>query len=290
MADNATLVADKTLRAGLIGQGISRSLTPAMHMQEGRALGLDYSYDLIDTSRAPNQETPLPDLLKTAQDNGFAGLNITHPYKIEVLQYLDSLSDSVRRLGAVNTVVFQDGKMNGHNTDYSGFITSFKRDLGDAPKVHVLLLGAGGAGAAVGFGLLDCGVEKLSVHDVNNDQASALVRKLQANYPDAEICAVQGVDGRVMAGLSGVINATPMGMANYPGAALPLELLIPAIWVADIVYFPLETALLARARDIGCRLMPGSGMAVFQAVHAFELFTGQPADPDRMADTFKRLG
>ncbi len=84
----------------------------------------------------------------------------------------------------------------------------------------------------------------------------------------------------------GVVNATPVGMAKLPGTSIPTELLDPSLWVADIVYFPLETALLKAARETGCRVLPGSGMAVFQAVRAFQLFTGRPADPLRMKATF----
>ena len=280
---------DHCLRAALVGQGISRSMTPAMHVAEGRAQGLRYSYDFIDTGMQPYCTHSLSRIVDHAQADGLVGLSITHPYKIEILQHLDDLSANARKLGAVNTVVFRDGKRTGHNTDYSGFVASYRLALNDAVKDRVLLLGAGGAGAAVGFALLDCGIRELLVYDADSNQAHKLVEKLQAHHLPVDIHCPQTLEQPVLRGLSGVVNATPMGMANYPGSALPLDLLTPAFWVTDIVYFPHETELLARARALGCRVMAGSGMAVWQAVHAFELFTGYSASPERMAATLNRL-
>jgi len=284
MADSGSI-----LRAALVGQGISRSLTPAMHVAEGRAQGLGYSYDLIDTGTARYRNHSLSRIVEQAQTDGFVGLNITHPYKIEILQYLDDLSDNARKLGAVNTVVFREGKRIGHNTDYSGFAASYRLALGDAAKDRVLLLGAGGAGVAVGFALLECGIRELLIYDADSARANGLSVKLQAHHPTVDIHCPQTLEQAVSLGLSGVVNATPMGMANHPGSALPLDLLSAAFWVADIVYFPHETELLARASALGCRVMAGCGMAVWQAVHAFELFTGCAANSGRMAATFNRL-
>jgi quinate/shikimate dehydrogenase (NAD+) len=278
-----------TLRVALVGHGISASLTPAMHMAEGRALGLRYQYDLIDTGTAPYRDQPLSHIVRAAQDNGLAGLNITHPYKRDVIRHLDHLSDTAHRLGAVNTVVFSQGQRIGHNTDCSGFATSFRRVLDGVQVQRVLLLGAGGAGAAVAFALLECGVSDLLIHDINPDQAVELVARLQPAFPDACPCPIQALDHAATNALDGIVNATPMGMASHPGSALPLDLLSLDRWVADIVYFPPTTALLAKARAVGCRVMPGAGMAIAQAVDAFELFTGYRADPDRMAQTFNRL-
>ncbi|MCF6232523.1 MAG: shikimate dehydrogenase [Rhodobacteraceae bacterium] len=276
---------DRT-RVALVGQGISASLTPAMHMTEARALGFDYAYGVIDTGTLAHAGRTLGEIVATAQLEGMAGLNITYPHKIAVLGHMDQLSDDARRLGAVNTVVFRGARKVGHNTDFSGFHAAFKQDLPGAPLDRVLLLGAGGAGVAVGFALLSVGVKRLMLFDQRRAQSEALARKLQSEFPDREIRQVETFSPRIMSGVSGVVNATPMGMDKYPGSALPLALLHGDLWVSDIVYFPLETALLAQARALGCRIMPGSAMAVWQAVHAFELFTGTPADPARMGRIF----
>lgn len=277
------------MRAALVGQGILRSLTPAMHMAEGRALGLNYRYDLIDTNSDAFRGIALKDIIEIAHGDGLVGLNITHPYKVEVIQHLDELSDSARKLGAVNAVVFQGKKSVGHNTDYSGFLTAFQQELSDAPKKQVLLLGAGGAGSAVGFALLDCGVHNLMVHDIDPARTKTLQQKLLTHHPKADIACTGTLDQPITRQLSGIVNATPIGMDKYPGSAFPLKLLSPDTWVADIVYLPLETRLLTYARTLGCRVMPGSGMAISQAVHSFELFTGLTGDAVRFATEFKRL-
>ncbi|UAL09519.1 shikimate dehydrogenase [Caulobacter segnis] len=272
-------------RAGLIGSGIQASLTPAMHEAEGAAQGHAYRYDLIDTDRRPE---PLADLLDWAQGEGFSGLNITHPYKQAVMPLLDRLDPDAQALGAVNTVVLRDGLRVGHNTDWSGFAEGLRRTLPDAPLGAVVQLGAGGAGSAVAYALLKRGAARLAIFDNDAAKAADLVARMAALFPAAEV--VVGHDlATAVANADGLVNCTPVGMAKYPGAPLPLEYLRPSLWVADVVYFPLETALLAAARTRGCAVVDGGGMAVFQAVEAFRLITGLTPDPERMIASFKRL-
>lgn len=277
------------MRVALVGQGISASLTPAMHMAEARALGLDYAYGLIDTGKLAHAGRSLGQIVAQAQALGMTGLNITYPHKIDVLAHLDDLSDDAHHLGAVNTVVFRDGRRVGHNTDHSGFYAAFHQNLPGVSVDHVLLLGAGGAGVAVGFALLSWGVKRLMLFDQMPERSENLAGKLQSEFPDRIVRPIQMLSPQAMEGVGGVVNATPMGMENHPGSALPLTALHADLWVSDIVYLPLETALLAQARAVGCRIMPGSAMAVWQAAHAFELFTGIPADPARMGRVFAQL-
>ena len=141
------------LRVGLVGQGIGPSRTPAMHEAEGRALGLDYRYRLLDPAAMPPPRPVLAELLDAAERAGYAGLNVTYPYKTAVMELLDDLSDAARLVGAVNTVVFRDGRRRGHNTDFWGFAESVRRGLPGAALDRVLLVGAGGAGAAIAHAL-----------------------------------------------------------------------------------------------------------------------------------------
>lgn len=281
--------ASTVLRAGLIGRGIGLSRTPAMHEAEGRAQGLDYRYSLFDMDEPALAGRSLADVVAMAEAEGFAGLNVTYPFKIEAIGLLDELSDNARAVGAVNTVVFRDGRRGGHNTDLWGFAESFRRGMAGAPLDRVLLLGAGGAGAAVAHALLKLGVETLRVFDTDAARAAQLSEALAARFGTGRAQAAQSLES-VAAELSGVVNATPVGMAKLPGTPFPPALLRRELWVADIVYFPLETQLLASARAAGCRVLPGLGMAVFQAVRAYELFTGRKADPARMRRTFESLG
>jgi len=202
---------------------------------------------------------------------------------------LDDLSDDARALGAVNTVVFRDGKRIGHNTDWWGFAESFRRGLPDVRAEQVVQLGAGGAGSAVAHALLTVGVKRISIVDTEQAKAEALAVALAARFGTGRVRAVADVTG-AMAESDGLVNTTPVGMAKFPGLPLPVDLLGRALWVADIVYFPLETELLRAARLLGCRTLDGSGMAIFQAVEAFRLFTGRKPDADRMASEFAALG
>ena len=274
------------IKVALIGDGISQSRTPAMHMAEGEALGLDYIYLSFDTSTSKYRGHSLAGLLDFAEKEGFAGLNITHPFKMEVPGLLHELSPEAKILGAVNTVVFRNKHRFGYNTDYSGFRTAFQNQLPDASREHVLLLGAGGAGSAVALALTDSGIRTLTVFDKDQGKAVRLAERLSTVRPHTRIRVWESLSDQVLDQVDGVVNATPMGMDNYPGAAIEAEELLPDTWVADVVYFPLETELLRRAREHGCRVMNGSGMAIFQAVDAFHLFTGLEPDPERFTGYF----
>ena len=240
---------------------------------------------MFDTDRLP-QGTTVPEVLHAAEICGFAGLNVTYPYKIAVIDYLDELSPAARAVGAVNTIVLRDGKRSGHNTDLWGFAESFRRNMADVERRNVLLVGAGGAGAAVAHALIECGVEVLHIFDNERDKAGALADQVCAGTGKGKAVALSGLDETGGTDLDGVVNATPVGMEFLPGMPIPEQMLQPRLWVADIIYFPLETELLRRARQAGCRVLPGSGMAIFQAARAFEHFTGLKSDMRRMEATF----
>ncbi|WP_425049845.1 shikimate dehydrogenase [Psychromarinibacter sp. S121] len=269
---------------GLLGHGIGGSRTPRMHMASAAAQGIDFDYQLLDTQVRPLPKEPAA-MLDALEAEGFTGLNVTYPYKKQVLPLMDELSDAARNVGAVNTVLFRDGKRIGDNTDHWGFAESLRRGLPGAPKEAALLLGAGGAGGAVAHALLDEGVGRLLVRDVTPGLAAELVALLTEHYgPGRAIVAEDAV--AAAAEVQGIVNATPVGMEKLPGIPLPADALRPGQWVADIVYFPLETELLAAARAKGCAVLPGSGMALFQAVRAYELFTGRKPDIERMREAF----
>ena len=274
----------RKVRVGLLGHGISASRTPRMHIDEGRAQGLVYDYQLYDMA-GEDAEPEMGALLSRLEVEGLNGLNVTFPYKQHVIPYLDELSDAATAVEAVNIVVFRNGRRHGHNTDFWGFGESFNRGLPGVARNRVLLLGAGGAGGAVANALLDRGVGQLLLHDRVHEAAERLARQLGDRFGADRATTV--VDLTEAAGsVDGIVNSTPMGMDKLPGMAIAADVIEPRHWVTDIVYFPLETELLATARAKGCRVLSGAGMAVFQAVRAFELFTGLKADPDRMRKTF----
>ena len=274
--------------AGLIGAGIQASRTPALHEHEGDAQGLRYLYRLIDLDPLKLDSSALPDLLVAAERMNFTGLNITFPCKQTIIPLLDELSPEARGIGAVNTVVLKDGKRIGHNTDCLGFAEGFRRGLQGVAVERVVQMGAGGAGAAVAHALLSEGVQQLSIFDVEISRAQSLADNLNQHFGSGR--AVAGHDlALTLAEADGLVNTTPMGMKKLPGMPVPVELLRAALWVAEIVYFPLETELLRNARALGCRTLDGGNMAVFQAVKAFELFSGVVPDVQRMLAHFQSM-
>ena len=277
----------RKLLAGLIGAGIQRSLTPAMHEEEARQLGLRLHYQLIDLDRGRSGAAALSSLIGAAVDMGFVGLNITFPCKQAVIPLLDALSDEARSMGAVNTVVISDGRLVGHNTDGSGWRWGFERNLPGSDLSRVVLLGAGGAGSAIAHAVLGMGAGQLLLVDAEPARARALATELALRYPGRVAAADGAADA--LHGASGLIHATPTGMDKLPGLPLAESLLHPGLWVAEIVYFPLETALLKAARARGCAVVDGGSMAVGQALGAFELITGLAPDAARVNAHFQRL-
>ncbi len=277
------------LLLGLIGAGIQASRTPALHEHEAAEQGLRCIYKLIDLEMLRLDADALPELLTAAERMGFAGLNITHPCKQAVIELLHDLSPDARALGAVNTVLLHDGKRIGHNTDWYGFAENFRRGLPDVSLRHVVQFGAGGAGSAVAHAALTLGAAQLTIIDIDAGKARAVADSLCRRFGDGR--AMTGTDAAAaLANADGLINTTPIGMVNYPGLPVPQELLRPELWVAEIVYFPLETELLRVARARGCRTLDGGGMAVLQAVEAFRLFTGITPDATRMLRHFAAMG
>jgi shikimate dehydrogenase len=276
---------DRAILVALVGTGIHASKTPRLHEQEGAAQGLRYIYKLVDLDALHLDVSALPGIVTAAQRFGFSGLNVTHPCKQRIIPLLDRLSPEANAIGAVNTVVFENGACIGHNTDWWGFAESFRRELHDVSLNRIVLIGAGGAGAAVAHALLGLGAERLLLVDAEHDRARALAQKLCGQFGKDRVTAESTVE-QAMTSAEGLVNATPVGMTKYPGLPVPVPLLRRELWVADIVYFPLETELLRAARSRGCRTMSGGGMAVFQAAAAFRLFTGIEPNAERMLHNF----
>jgi shikimate dehydrogenase len=273
---------------GLLGRGIGSSRSPVMHEREGARLGLDYAYRLVDFDQLGLEDAALGAIIAAAEDLGFTGLNVTHPFKQDVLPFLTALAPDAAAIGAVNTIVFKDAGRIGHNTDSWGFAESFRDSMAGCRLDQVLQLGAGGAGAAVAHALLDLGAARLALFDTAAHRAEQLADTLNARFAGRVEIATDIAAAFAHAG--GVVNATPVGMAKYPGVPFAPGLLQPRHWVAEIVYFPAETALLRLARELGCRTLSGLGMAVNQAVRAFELFTGIAPDRAAMTRYFAEAG
>jgi len=271
---------------GLIGASIQKSLSPVLHEDAFAEAGISGHYHLMDLDLLPGRR--LEDLLAGVRQLGFDGVNVTFPCKEAVLPLLDEVSAEARQIGAVNTVTIdRNGRTVGYNTDRIGFRASFAETLGgDAIAGETaVVVGAGGAGRAVAFALLDLGAAAILVNDRDAARATALVAELILQF-GAQRCRLLTDLRSGLAQASGVANATPIGMLGFPGTSVPLDALKARHWVADVVYTPLETALIKAARGRGARVLTGGGMCVHQAAAAFRLFAGVQPNVARMHRVF----
>ncbi|MFJ9174101.1 shikimate dehydrogenase [Streptomyces sp. NPDC102360] len=275
----------------LVGAGIARSLSPALHEGEAHRHGMRCLYRLLDIGPVDHAaDARLEDVLRSASRLGFSGLNITHPYKQLAIPHMNRLAPSARRIGAVNTVVFTETGAVGHNTDVHGFGAALARGLPGAAMGEVVQLGAGGAGSAVAYALLDLGAQRLWLTDPNLERARGLAKNLNeaAGADRAQTVTAQEADART-AGADGLVNASPVGTEHDLRLPLPKSSLHPQLWVADVNYHPLWTPLLTTAHAMGCRVLHGGGMLVHQAAESFRLFTGCEPHTPRMLGDFADL-
>ena len=270
---------------GLVGARIGRSISPAMHEAAGRALGLDIRYHLVDSHVIGFGPESLPQLMNGLRLAGFTGVNVTFPFKEAVLGAIDGVEGAARMVGAVNTVVMRGKHLVGHNTDYTGFLGGWKRTLGTRKPGIAALIGAGGVGRAIAHALVTLGAREVRVADTMQDRARILADALKERYPTVRF--VDAPDAAAAcAGASGIVNATPVGMAAFPGCPVAESSIAGAEWVMDAVYTPLETEFIAAGRRAGTAVMTGQELAIGQAIDAFALFFGRPAPERVLRDTF----
>jgi shikimate dehydrogenase len=265
---------------GLIGAPIAQSASPAMHEKAAEALGIRCHYHLIEVAGA--DAAGLRALLDGVRKLGFAGVNVTFPYKESVVPLLDELSPGARAIGAVNTVVVRDGRLIGYNTDTTGFERAIANLVNRSNRGPVALIGAGGVGKAIAYALAALGVTELRVFDTDCAKAAQLAAQLRGRQ---EIRVAQSVEDALRQAV-GVVNATPVGMLPDRGMAVPDALLHRGLWVADAVYTPLWTPLLTAAKAKGAEIMTGRELAIHQAADAFKLFTGLKPSIAEMGNAF----
>ena len=274
------LSSGRRILTGLLGAPIAQSAAPAMHERAAEALDLRCHYQLIEIAGAGREELKL--LLEGIRRLGFAGINVTFPYKEAVLNLLDELSPGAARIGAVNTIVVRDGRLTGHNTDTTGFARAVTQLVTTSSHGAVAVIGAGGVGKAIAFALADLGVTDLRIFDCEHAKATQLAAQLQGQ---AKTRVTDNVDD-ALRGVVGVVNASPVGMLPSLGTPVPDTLLHAGLWVADAVYSPLWTPLLTAARAKGATVMTGRKLAIYQAADAFELFTGYVPSAAEMGIAF----
>lgn len=260
------------IRLGLIGDNILPSQAPKLHREAGRLAGLDISYDLLIPSALGKSFLGIFD---DCRADGMRGLNITYPYKQAIVPHVEIGDPLVRRLGAVNTVVFEDGRARGHNTDHSGFIAAYRAAFGNTNPGPTAIIGAGGAGSAVAFGLAALGAPELVIIDRNPAQAAHLAGLL--GQAGLEISVRENADA-IIRTLEGVVNCTPLGMVGHPGSPIDGSLLGPQRWAFEAIYTPRRTEFSEAAAAAGLSVIYGYELFIHQGLDAFRLFTGRAVD------------
>src|SRR5437899_1969563 len=248
-------VSKRRILMGLIGANIMGSLSPVLFADAFAAAGIDGFYHLIDVDRLPGRT--LPQLLDAIKAAGFAGANITYPFKQDIIALLDAVDPTAMQTGAINTVLIAgDGRTTGYNFDRPGWRNSFAESFGraSAKGASVVQIGAGGAGHAVAFALMDLGVAQLAIHDLDHARAAALCGNLAQHF-GADRCRVARDLERDIAAADGVVNATQMGMRGFSGNPVPVSALKASHWCADVIYTPIETEFLKAAAAKGARVL-----------------------------------
>lgn len=277
---------DGAIRVALVGGGIGPSLTPALHEREGASLGLDYVYELVDLPEEDGAD--LGEVLDDLESRGVVAVNITHPYKQRVLEHVHVAGEEVVQIGSANLVLLGP-RREAHNTDHSAFRAGLEDFLGEEPRGRALQIGAGGAGLATVHALASMDFVEVVVHDLDEAAARRVVERFRPHHPGTRFSTTGGALEPVLDGVDGVVHATPTGMAAHPGAAIAPEDLPAGAWISEVVYRPLETELVARARACGLRVLDGGLMAVGQAADSIRRITGLEPDRDRMRRHFEQL-
>ncbi|WP_417241374.1 shikimate dehydrogenase family protein [Celeribacter sp.] len=266
------------LHLGLIGDNIKQSSTPRLHRLAGRQNGLDVQYDsLIPIEMGQSFDT----VFAACRDGSYHGVNITYPYKEVAARDVTIEDAQVRRIGAINTVVFTDEGPRGFNTDYSGFLAAYRKERADTPPGTVVLVGTGGVGRAIAFALLTLGAREIRLNDCSQERAHGLAADLRAATKDTLITVGRTVE-ELSSGADGLVNCTPVGMVGRDGTAIPAAIMGGANWAFDAVYTPVDTQFLCDAAAAGLQVISGYELFFFQGVNAWDFFAGLPLDQTRL--------
>jgi shikimate dehydrogenase len=263
----------------VLGQPIGQSLSPILHNRLFKEYQIDGVYFPIEV----NSEN-LADLIKGFRLMNFGGFNITKPHKLQIMDYLDAIDPLAQKIGAVNTVVYKEGKMTGYNTDGFGFIKSIEDKLKTSPKedLTILILGCGGAVKSVAMALAQWGVKKIVIANRTLEKAQDLCSQINENFGDVAFAAKNDPASlrEICSQANLIVNGTSLGMADtIDQTPLDKSLIRPGILVYDMIYSPAKTRLLKEAQEQGAMIENGLDMLLYQGLLAFELWTGIFPDP-----------
>lgn len=266
------------LKLGLIGDNIAQSRAPMLHRLAGAQHGMTVQYDRLVPAEMGLEFDALFD---GCAGQGYRGINVTYPYKERAAARVRVEEPLERAIGAVNTVLFETGGPVGHNTDYTGFMAAYRAAQGQASPGIVCLVGTGGVGRALAFGLVALGAVELRLVDREAEKADALAAELR-RLPKTPSVSVFGDAAEAAAGATGLLNGTPVGMVGYGGTPLPRAAMAGAAWAFDAVYTPVETQFLQDAAAAGLSVISGYELFFYQGVHACVHFAGKPLDEAKL--------
>lgn len=262
------------LHLGLIGDNIARSRSPLLHRLAGEQNGMTVQYDRL-IPRDLGQEFDA--VFDQCPGLGFRGINVTYPYKERAAAKVTVDDPLVRAIGAVNTVLFEADVPQGYNTDYTGFMAAYRAARSDAPGI-CCLIGTGGVGRALAFGLVALGATEIRLVDRDMTKAEALASDLRAVAGATRVTTFTDA-AEAARGAQGLLNGTPVGMVGYDGTPLPAAAMQGAGWAFDAVYTPVDTQFLTDAETQGLNIISGYELFFWQGVHAWEHFSGgKPLD------------
>lgn len=264
------------LKAGVIGHPIGQSLSPILHSRWIAAFGLDASYEAIDSI----DETGFKSFVSSMEQNGFAGLNVTIPFKRVACEVADELTETAQHIGAVNLLICREGRLIGDNTDAYGFRAALESMALDPAPRRARVLGAGGAAPAIVVALKQAGVEDIEITNRSPEKAMLLSDQFEIKMID------WGARDQDLDGVDLLVNTTSLGMKGQPELVMDMTELPSSAGVIDIITTPAETALLAAARKRGHTALNGLPMLVHQAVPSFEAWFGHRPHDGELAIRF----
>ncbi len=273
----------EVIKLGLLGNGIGRSRAKNLHEMLGELYGLPVHYQPMDL--ASQAHVSIAAELQRCRAEGFRGVNVTHPYKRDAFHEVQTVAGFPEGLTAVNTVLFEPERLLAANTDYSGLCRAFAAQFGAGFRPgKVLMLGAGGVGLAIAFALLKYSADSLVLYDKNPETAQTLLAQLNGVHLPVRLAGDDLVAEMQQA--DGLINATPVGMFQYPGNPFPLDGFSQQRWAFDAVYTPENTEFLQRCRQRGIETVSGFKLFLYQGLDAFEHFTHIAVDEASVEQAF----
>lgn len=267
----------RTWRLGLIGGNIAASRSPVLHTVCALSVGGNASYDLLIPAE---QGRSFAQMLDQCARAGFHGVNVTYPHKEEAAALVPAGDPVVAAMGSANTVRFTAQGPQAFNTDCSGFVAAFRARFPDRVPGRVLVLGTGGVGRAVVFGLASLGATEVLLHDTDLSKVVSLAGAVRKQFPALAVRAAEAGLIADLGGPDGVVNCTPLGMVGRPGSALPAGARGAPGWAFDAVYTPDRTEFRAQTEAMGAAFLSGYDLYFHQGVQAFEIFTGAKPDAE----------